>query len=140
MKLGGELVVKTLRMMHEGTIKPSPQDHSKATYTKPISKDDGRIDWTRDAEYLGRMVRAMNPWPGAFTSLSEETIRVWRASPQPGTEAPPGTIVSLVREGILVGTGRGLLLLQEVQAPSKKRISAAEFARGRRLESGVLFE
>ncbi len=140
MKLGGELVVKTLRMIHEGTIKPSPQDHSKATYTKPISKDDGRIDWTRYAEYLDRLVRAMNPWPGAFASLSGETIRVWRASPQPGSEARPGTIVSLVREGMIVGTGSGLLLLQEVQAPSKKRVSAAEFARGRRLKSGDSFE
>ncbi len=139
MKLGAGLVVKTLRMMQEGTIKPSAQDHSMATYTKPISKDDGRIDWSRDAEYLGHLIRAMNPWPGAFAALSGEAIRVWRASPQPGSEAP-GTIVSFVQEGMLVGTGRGLLLLQEVQAPSKKRISAAEFARGRRLKPGESFD
>jgi methionyl-tRNA formyltransferase len=138
MKLGAGLVVNTLRMMKEGTIKPVPQDHSAATYTKPISKDDGRIDWTRSAEYLDRLVRAMNPWPGAFCLLSGETIRIWRASPQPGSE-PPGTIVALVREGIVVGTGRGLLLLQEAQAPSKKRVPAAEFARGRRLKPGEPF-
>jgi methionyl-tRNA formyltransferase len=138
MKLGAGLVVNTLRMIEEGTIEPAPQDHSKATYTKLIAKDDGRIDWSRPAEYLDRLVRAMDPWPGAFCLLSGETIRVRKASEQPGSEAP-GTVVALVREGILVGTGDGLLLLQEVQAPSKKRVSAAEFARGRRLKPGEAF-
>ena len=77
MERGATLVVDTLRAIAEGTIRRTPQDHSLATYTRPVSKADAAIDWSLDAQHLGRLVRAMNPWPGAFFELPGETIRVW---------------------------------------------------------------
>jgi len=136
MERGAALVVGTLRAIVEGTTRQSPQDHSLATYTRPVSKADAAIDWSRDAQYLGRLVRAMNPWPGAFFELSGETIRVWKASPEEG-KATPGRILSLCGDGILVGAGDGMLLLREVQAPSRNRVAAMEFARARGLKVGV---
>jgi methionyl-tRNA formyltransferase len=125
--------------MAEKTIEPQPQNHQDATYTRPLSKGDGRIEWQKDAYFLSRFVRAMNPWPVAFSYLFGEAIRVWAVRPEGGI-GRPGVITALGEEGILVGTGQGLLRLLEVQAPGKKRMPGAEFARGRRLKEGDRFE
>ncbi len=135
---GADLIVKTLKAMAQARIRPAPQDHEKATYTRPLSKNDGRIDWRRDARHISCLVRAMNPWPAASTQLSGDWLKVWEAAPQEG-QGGPGTIVDIVSHGILVGTGQGLLLLKQIQAPGKKRMEAANFARGRRLKQGDSF-
>lgn len=138
MELGAGAVVETLKGLADNSIKPQPQDHSAATYCRPLSKEDGRIDWSLDADYLSRLVRAMNPWPTAHCRLGDEVIKVWRADPMDGSGVQ-GVIEAIDLNGIAVGTGEGLLLLKEVQAPGKRRMSAAEFARGRRLEEGEQF-
>ena len=136
MERGAALVVDTLQAIVERSISPTPQDHSLATYTRPVSKADASIDWRNDAQNLGRLVRAMNPWPGAFFELFGETIRVWKASPEEG-RATPGRILLVRGDGILVGAGDGMLLLREVQAPSRNRVAAIEFARARDLKVGA---
>ena len=132
---GAALVVETLRGMMEHRIQPKAQDHSKATYTKPLSKEDGRIDWHWEAGFIARLVRAMSPWPAAFFSLSDETVKVWRATSEEGHEEP-GRIVEIQRSDVLVGTGSGLLRLKEVQAPSRNRVNAGELFRARGLRAG----
>ena len=132
---GANLVVETLRKLAAGSIRPQPQDHSLATYTSLLTKKDGQIDWNRDADHLHRMVRAVNPWPGAFFNLSGMSVKVWEASEREG-ESDPGRIEAVSRDGISIGTGSGLLVLRTVQAPGKRRVTAAEFARGRRLSAG----
>lgn len=138
-ELGADLVVETLNGVLDGTVKPSPQDHSMATHTSLLTKQDGRLKWNLDAEYLDRQVRAMNPWPGAFLSLHGDFVKVWKAEVREGNGAP-GRIEDISGEAIVTGTGKGLLALNEVQAPGKSRIGAAEFARGRRLKVGDCFE
>ncbi|MEW6349087.1 MAG: methionyl-tRNA formyltransferase [Thermodesulfobacteriota bacterium] len=135
---GADLVVRTLTMRETEGIRPVKQDDSQATYTRPLTKEDGRIDWSAPAEHLDRLVRAMNPWPVAFTALGGDMIKIWQVSVEPG-QAPQGTMTAIRPDGILVGTGEGLLLVQEVQAPGKKRVSATDFARGRRLTKGNRF-
>jgi methionyl-tRNA formyltransferase len=136
---GARLVVETLTRMLDKTIQRKPQRHEKATYTKPLSKEDGRLDWNRDAPYLSRVVRAMNPWPVASSTLEGEPLKIWQAVARTGS-GEAGTVVAVDREGIVVGTGDGLLLIKKVQAPGKKRLSASEFARGRRLQVGQKFD
>ncbi len=138
MELGAGAVVETLKGMADNSIRPQPQDHAAATYCRPLSKEDGRIDWSLDADYLSRLVRAMNPWPTAHCWLGDEVIKVWRADPMDGSGVQ-GVIEAIDLDGIAVGTGEGLLLLKEVQAPGKRRMSSAEFARGRRLQKGERF-
>lgn len=135
---GAELMVRTLGLMMKGAVTPRAQDESLATYTRPLVKQDGIIDWNSDAESLGRLVRAMNPWPGAAARLGDEWIRIWSASPVSG-EGVPGVIAGVSEDGVIVGAGKGSLLLTEVQAPGKKRISCGDFARGRRLKAGDTF-
>jgi methionyl-tRNA formyltransferase len=135
MERGASLVVDTLQGIMKKIIRPVPQDHSLATYTRLVTKEDAIINWDNNAQYLGRLVRAMNPWPGAFLILSDETIKVWNAKPETGTGVP-GKVASVSGDGILVGTGAGMLLLREVQAPSRNRVAAIEFARARDLRIG----
>jgi methionyl-tRNA formyltransferase len=136
MELGAPLMVKTITNLMNRRIIPIPQDETKATYSRLVKKTDGLLDWNLDNEPLERIVRAMNPWPGAFFVMGKDHVKVWRAEGLPGN-GEPGMIKYVTSEGIVLGTGKGLLMLTEVQAPSKKRISASEFARGRRLKPGL---
>jgi methionyl-tRNA formyltransferase len=136
---GAELVVETLRLAAAGRLHAEAQNHEEATYTKPLLKQDARIEWNRGAAYCSRHVRAMNPWPVAFSRLSGDEIKIWEAVPAEG-EGTPGTVVKTDRAGISVGAGDGLLILKQVQAPGKKRMAAADFARGRHLKEGDRFE
>jgi methionyl-tRNA formyltransferase len=132
---GAALVVDTLRLMIAGKITPTPQDHAKATYTKLLTKKDGRLDWSKDAEFLSRLVRAMSPWPGAFFMFQDEQVKLNDARLSTG-KAEPGRIYDIVPDGILVGTGKDLLLMKTVQAPGRKAVRAPDFARGKRLKRG----
>ncbi len=136
---GARLVVRTLQVMKQGRIRPRPQDHNMATYCGILAKQDGLIDWQQDAVSLSRLVRAMNPWPAAFTYLSGQAVKVWNAAAAEGS-ANPGEILVLRPDGVAVGTGKGLLILKEIQAPGKKRLGAREFAMGRRLKAGDRFD
>jgi methionyl-tRNA formyltransferase len=139
MELGADLAVETLRQMTENKLQPIPQNSEEATYTRLLTRNDGRFDWTADARHLDRVVRAMNPWPVAFFRFGSDDIKVWRARPVEG-RGEPGRVEEILGDGIAVGTGEGLLSLQEVQAPGKKRVPAVDFARGRRLHVGDVFE
>lgn len=135
---GAELVVETLRKMADKSIQRRPQNHADATYTRPLTKSDGLIHWNRDAQFLSRLVRAMNPRPGAFCYFDGEPVKIWNAVPQEG-RGTAGEIKSIGPDGIVVGTGEGLLLLREAQAAGKRRMPASEFAGGRRLKEGDVF-
>lgn len=132
---GAVLVVETLRKLDNNEIRPTPQDNDQATYTKPLQKSEGKVDWHWDARYLARHVRAMNPWPGAFFSLAGESVKLWNASSEEG-RGDPGLVVKVSQSGIAVGTGSGLLVLGRVQAPSKKPVAAVELARARGVKVG----
>jgi methionyl-tRNA formyltransferase len=138
MELGSGLVVETLKRMEEGSLAGVPQNHDQATYCRQLTKQDGSIIWNRDADFLGRHVRAMHPWPGAFFLLKEEPIKVWEAA-QIEREGEPGRVEAIGPEGIVVGTGKGTLLLKQLQAPGRKPVTGAELARGRRVEVGDSF-
>ncbi len=135
---GALLIAETLKGILDGTIGPRPQDNSAATCTKLLRKSDGRIDWNRDAIYLSRLVRAMNPWPSAFCLYGTEALKVLTA--RLGTEqGAPGRIERIDGDAVVVGTGQGTLDLLSVQPAGKSVMSAVEFLRGRRSAPGFRF-
>ncbi len=137
-ELGAELMLETVEGMLSKAIAPTPQDHSQATYTRLLSKTDGKIDWRRDAAYLDRLTRAMNPWPCAYCEFEGQPLKILEAAEAPGSGAP-GRIERIEGEKIAVGTGHGVLHLNIVQPPGKPPMSAGAFARGRRLTCGYTF-
>jgi methionyl-tRNA formyltransferase len=118
-----------------------PQDPNLATLTKPLKKSDGLIDWTLSQEEIDRHIRAMNPWPGAFTHIplgsQAKRLKIFQTIISHRSKGQPGEILRADRHGILVACGRGGLLLREVQLEGRNLMSAAELARGLRLKTGI---
>ncbi len=132
--LGGRTLVETVERIRSGTVKAVPQT-GNATYAPPLKKEDGRIDWNRSAEELLHFVKGMFPWPSAFCYLNGEMIKIIKVKPLNG-EGFPGRIEKASGRQLVAGTGKGLLLVEELQ-PAGKRIMLAEaFLSGRRLKEG----
>lgn len=128
-QMGGECVLEILEKMNHGEIEPLKQNDSMATYAGKISKQETRIDWTRPAADLNRMIRAFNPKPVAYTELNGVEMRIWEAIVHEGngSKGLPGSIYSASSEGIDVATGDQLLRIRKLQLPGKKIISARDF-------------
>lgn len=134
---GGELCVKTLAAIEEGTATYTPQNHEEATHTSMIKKQMGEMDWTKSAQELERLVRGLNPWPSAYTHLNGKTLKIWKSSvleKESGKE--PGTM-EVGKNTIAVQTGNGMLQLEEIQLEGKKRMQTDAFLRGVSLETGM---
>ncbi len=137
--LGAELVVKTIEDIGEGRIRPCPQDEDKASYAKKIDKSMGRIDWNMDACEIERLIRALDPWPSAFSSLEGRMGKIWKAQTVPGTDAAPGRVTDVRKDGISVACGSGSLIIKEIQLEGKKRMPVHDFLLGYDLKPGALF-
>lgn len=135
--LGAELLVETLAGLRNGTVKPRPQDELRASYAPMLKKSDGLVDWTRPAAELDRQVRGLDPWPGAYTLFEGRILKLFRTWAIAG-QGRPGEVRELLPEGLLVATGEGGLLMEELQLAGHRRMRAADFWRGRRLSPGRL--
>ncbi|MDH3819758.1 MAG: methionyl-tRNA formyltransferase [Gammaproteobacteria bacterium] len=137
-ELGGRSLVAHLDAIVMGDMAATAQDESLATYAPKIEKNDAALDWSLPAEELARRVRAYNPFPGAFCFAGDTRIKVWRATAVEGSDEP-GKVLQSDRDGVIVACGAGLLQLDELQLPGKRRVAAQEFAgqidlAGQRLE------
>lgn len=131
--MGRDLLLETLPRWLAGEIAPQPQDEARATYAPPLAREDGCIDWRRPAVEIARMVRAFDPWPGAYTMMGGNVLKIIQARSLPGWrgEAVPGTVVR-VPEGLAVATGEGALLLESVQPAGKRPMTCRAYACGQR--------
>lgn len=131
--MGGELVVEAVAQIEAGTAAYTPQDHTKSTPAPMLSKNLSPVDWTKSAQTILNQIRGLYPWPGASTTvLTGEPVKLWRAQVvEEHTDAPPGTVIAATKQGIDVACGdfRALRVL-ELQAPGKKRMTAADYLRG----------
>ena len=138
---GARLLVATLDGIEEGRLSAVPQPADGVTHAPKLSTDDARIDWKTPALHIDRQVRACTPAPGAWTTLAGERVKIFPVTPIPGvTDVEPGVLVADKR-GLQIGTGSGhTVRLGDVQAQGKKRMSAADWARGLRLADDARFE
>jgi methionyl-tRNA formyltransferase len=128
--LGGELVVRALA--ERPSAMKQPEDG--AVYAPKLSREDGRLDWTQDAAALDRRVRAFDPWPGTYTMLGAETLKVLTVEPAEGS-GPPGTVLDA---RLAVATGAGALRITRLQAPGRAAMPATAFLNGRPIAAGTL--
>ncbi len=139
--LGAETLLLTLDGLARGSLRPAPQDHTRASLAPLLRKEDGRLDWVQLAEDVVRRVRGFRPWPGVTCGCRGRSLRVLQAALAPVGPGAPGEIVGLDREGILVTCGQGTRLrLIEVQPESRKPMAASAFAAGARLTTGFRFD
>ena len=141
--VGADLLLETIHRLKESTLTPRPQDHSQATVAPLLKKEDGIINWHSTAAELANKVRGLSPWPGAYTYLKDSRWIIWQASAfsegagQPLLSAVPGSIVDARKDGILVATGDGILIITELQSANSRRMTAAQYLAGHSLPPGL---
>lgn len=128
--LGADLLLETLPRWIAGEIQPQAQDDALATYAPMMKKEEGKLDFTRDVHELERLIRAFNPWPGAFMDFNETILKVHRAQVLPGNVEAGQRFI--VEDQPAVGARGGLLILHEVQPAGKKPMSGKAFLAGAR--------
>lgn len=136
------LLAEALPLWFDGSLKPKPQDNSKATYTSPITKEDGAIDWRTSTIEISRQVRAFYPWPGCYTWWQGKLLKMLEAIPlNKEGSLVPGRVVTLASgqpAAVGIETGDGVLGLLRVQLEGKRALAASEFLSGQRTFVGSI--
>lgn len=132
---GAALCVKTLKELEAGMIRPESQKETPTIYAKMLDKKLGNIDWNKPAAEIERLIRGLDPWPGAYTHWENKVLKIWKAKVEDMnvTGALPGTVTSVEKDCFYVQTGEGRLGILELQVPGKKRMDTGAFLRGYRL-------
>jgi methionyl-tRNA formyltransferase len=136
-QIGADLLAETLDHLAAGKLVPEKQDDSVTCYAPMLKKEDGLIDWAKDACTIKNLVRGMTPWPGAYSYLDDKLLKVYRVQYATGT-GTPGEVIKAGRDGIEVACGTGSIVLHELQLEGKKRLNAGEFLAGCKLEPGIV--
>ena len=135
--IGAQLLGETLDELAAGRLAPEKQDDTLTCYASMLKKEDGLIDWGKDAATIKNLVRGMTPWPGAYSHVDDKLLKVYRVQSAAGAGAP-GEVLKAGRDGIEVACGSGSIVIVELQLEGKKRLPAAEFLAGCRLEPGFI--
>lgn len=144
-RVGGPLLIETLRGWVTNRVIPVEQCDSEATMAPLIKKDDGCIDWDQGAEEIVNRIRGLSPWPGAYTFCRQTRITIWKAVAQSdqdtliAPDSSPGAIVRVEKDLLIVKTGQGLLAISELQSASRNRMEVGPFVSGYHLEPGIRF-
>ncbi len=140
---GGRLILSTLDKAEAGTLHPIKQDEAKATHVTMLDKSMGLIDWSMDGAAIERLIRGLNPWPSAYTKYEGKTLKIWSAdvawdTSNQLTTKSCGQVIKVDKDSFSVRTGKGILVIHELQLEGKKRMDTASFLRGCHLEIGTI--
>lgn len=133
--MGGRLIERALPLIQRGELIAEPQDDKEATYAPFITKEEGRIDFSKTPGYILRQIRGLDMWPGAYCNYGETIMKVWDGQHVEGTtDRDPGTILGLSDQGMDVAAGGGILRICEIQMPGKKPVSVKEYLKGNSID------
>ena len=133
---GAELLVETLDKLD--TITPTPQDDSQSCYAHMLDKQMAVIDWSKSAHEIDCLIRGLNPWPVALTTLDSARLKVYAAQPVSGAGKPGEVLEGDAKRGLVVACGEGALMLEEIQLVGGKRMKCADFLRGHAVPKGTI--
>ncbi len=142
--LAAQLLLDSLAVIENKSFKLVPQDEFRVSYAPKLKKSDGLIDWSQNAGDIYNLVRGCFDWPGAFTYYRGKILKinkagVFLAGPN-GIKSSAGTITEVSNNGIRVATGKGVLIIEELQLEGKRRLRAEEFIAGQRISVGEVLE
>lgn len=130
--IGPQALLDALQDLPALQQKAVAQDDSQANYAEKLSKEEAQLDFTKPAAALEREIRAFNPWPVSYLQLGNQQLKIWHARVEPLTQtATPGTVLKVDKKGIVIATGEGALVLEQLQPPGKKAMAVADFINGR---------
>lgn len=137
--IGAQALIEAIAALEAGTARAIAQDHPHASHAPMLAKTDGLIDFTQPAAAVAARIRGVDPWPGAQAVLRGQIVKLFRAQPAPGTpvaSGPPGTVLAIEPAGVQVAATDGAVVIRELQAAGRKRMTAAQFAAGRGITVG----
>ena len=134
-ELGAQALVETLALLEQGSLQPVPQDNARATYAPKLTRELARIDWTKDAATIGRLIRGLDPRPGAWTELDGAELKLYSARAVEG-QALAGEVMDTDGRLVIAAGGGGAVEVFEVQPAGKARMTADDWLRGARLSPG----
>ena len=139
--LGGVAITEALDLLEKGKLVRTKQDDSLSCYASLITKEMGRLDFSKSAVVLDRQIRSMTPWPSAFTKYNGKQMKIWKAVPVEGTgrKTLPGDVTEVTKDSISIATGDGELRIEELQLEGKKRMSSHDFLLGVKVQVGDHF-
>jgi methionyl-tRNA formyltransferase len=136
-EMGALLLMKTIRGLKNGSVRPVPQE-GIPSYAPALRKEDGKIDWSKSAKEIFNLIRGLYSWPCAYCYLNKERIKIIRAKALDGSGFP-GRVERANKGEFVIGTGKGLISIIELQPEGKTIMSAVSFLQGRRVEEGIFF-
>ncbi len=128
--LGGPLLLETIDGMEAGTITRIVQDDSLSSYASMLTKQMGKIDWTKPAAELECLIRGLNSWPSAYTTLNGKTVKIWDADVVLAEDGEPGEVIAVDKTRLVVKAGEHALSIRSIQPEGKKRMDIDAFLRG----------
>ena len=135
---GARMIGRTLKALEDGTARPEKQNDAESTYAAKLTKEEGRMDFTKSAALLSRMVRAFHLWPGAYTTLLGKTVKLYgvKALDQDTGGAVPGKVIGVTKKNFTIACGQGALLVTSLQPEGKKQMDTAAYLNGAKLSVG----
>ncbi|MCL1885025.1 MAG: methionyl-tRNA formyltransferase [Defluviitaleaceae bacterium] len=138
-QLGSEAILEALSQIENKTAQRIPQNEQEATHAPLIKKSDGIINWNNPSEKIINQTRALNPWPGCFTTHNDQPLKIWcKESSFAENTKSPGTVLSTTKN-LIIKTADGCVSITEIQALGKKRMPCADFLRGYKIQIGDVF-
>jgi methionyl-tRNA formyltransferase len=129
--MGGNAIVEVLQLMERGELQGEAQNDEQACYAHKLSKEEGHIDWSQDAPAIERLIHAFNPWPGTYTDLEQQRLRIHEAKATgERSQQPAGTVIRREREGIDIACGNGTLRITRLQLPGSRAQSVNDLING----------
>ena len=146
-ELGAELLIEALALLEAGEAEETEQDHARATFAPKVNRALARVDWAKPAEEVSNLIRGMDSVPGAWTTLEDAPVKLFRSEIERGVPAPadparpPGTVLVAHADerGLWIACGLGRVLVEEVQPAGRRRMVASDWIRGRGIHEGQIF-
>ena len=135
--IGGEALIEALELLKQGALIPEQQDESQTCYAVKLTKQEGDIDWSASAKLIERQIRGLSPWPSAFTRSNQGIMKIHAAqiATVSDDDTTPGDILVVSKEGVIVATGNGSILITDIQFAGGKRMKVQDALNGKHKEA-----
>lgn len=141
MHKGADLLLETLEKLEKNELSPQKQDDSLSSYAPMINKEDRKINWKLPAKDIHNLIRGLSPWPTAYFTMDEDTVKVYKASYiNDDSDYQPGYVIKANKDGIFVKAGEGAVILKEIQMPGKNKMPVEAFLRGNKFPEKIMLE
>lgn len=136
---GADVLKETIQLIAQGKAPREKQNDDETCYSPIMDKSLGNIDWSKSAKDIHNLVRGVNPWPSAYTTYGDQTMKIWKTKVlDKNSDKTPGSILNVDKDGLDVCTGQGVIRISEIQMSGKKRMIVSEYIKGNTISTDIV--